>query len=57
MVLTGSWSAAQAREALELALGGCAQLRAGMRDVLLAAAAAAGGGGGGKGGGREAMQE
>jgi hypothetical protein len=52
MVLSGSWSGAQSREALELALGGCAQLRTGMRDVLLAAAAAGGGGGSG-----DAMQE
>lgn len=38
LAMTGVWSGSQHREAIELALGGCAQIRAGMRDVLLAAA-------------------
>jgi hypothetical protein len=38
MQLTGDWSATQAREGLELALGGCQQLRAVMRQTLLEAA-------------------
>jgi hypothetical protein len=38
--MSGGWAPGAARDALELALGGCAQLRAGMRDTLIAAAAA-----------------
>lgn len=38
---SGAWASAEQRDALELALGGCAQLKAVMRDALLAAAAAA----------------
>ncbi|GBF88956.1 exosome complex component [Raphidocelis subcapitata] len=64
--MSGDWAPGAARDALELALGGCAQLRAGMRDTLLAAEAArqqqrrrdgGDGGGGGGGGGAAAMQE
>jgi hypothetical protein len=40
--MTGSWGGAQSKEAIELALGGCSQVRAAMRDVLLAAAEGAG---------------
>lgn len=36
--LTGDWSAGQVKEGLELALGGCQQLRAVMRQTLLEAA-------------------
>jgi len=35
MVMSGSWSGAQSREAIELALGGCGQVRTAMRDVLV----------------------
>lgn len=43
MYLTGCWSAAQTRDALSLAMGGCQQLRGVMRQTLLEAAAAAAG--------------
>jgi exosome complex component MTR3 len=36
--LTGDWSAVQVKEGLELAMGGCQQLRAVMRQTLLEAA-------------------
>jgi hypothetical protein len=39
MHLTGSWSAGQVKEGLELAMGGCQQLRGLMRQTLLDAAA------------------
>uniref|UniRef100_A0A7S3QKY0 Uncharacterized protein n=1 Tax=Dunaliella tertiolecta TaxID=3047 RepID=A0A7S3QKY0_DUNTE len=39
--MTGTWSAAERRAALELAMGGCAQLKEVMRTTLLEAAAAA----------------
>jgi hypothetical protein len=51
--LTGSWSSEQLRDAMELAMGGCLQLRGLMRQTLLAAAAARGAGGFGD----DAMQE
>jgi exosome complex component MTR3 len=38
MQLTGTWSAAQVREGLELAMGGCQQLRGVLRQTLLEAA-------------------
>jgi exosome complex component MTR3 len=38
MQLTGDWSAGQVKEGLELAMGGCQQLRAVMRQTLLEAA-------------------
>ncbi len=40
MQLTGSWSNSQLRDAVELAMGGCMQLKAMMRQVLLDAATA-----------------
>lgn len=40
-LLTGEWPGDGAREALALALGGCAQLDAVMREALREAAAAA----------------
>lgn len=39
MHLTGSWSAGQVKDGLELAMGGCQQLRGLMRQTLLDAAA------------------
>jgi hypothetical protein len=42
MQLTGDWSAAQVREGLELAMGGCQQLRAVVRQTLLEAALGSG---------------
>jgi hypothetical protein len=41
--LTGSWSAAQLKEGLELAMGGCQQLGAVLRQTLLEAAGAGAG--------------
>lgn len=38
MQLTGDWSAVQVKEGLELAMGGCQQLRAVMRQTMLEAA-------------------
>lgn len=38
MHLTGDWSAGQVKEGLELAMGGCQQLRAVVRQTLLEAA-------------------
>lgn len=35
----GSWSEAESREALELCMGACLQLKAAMRDTLVQAAA------------------
>lgn len=42
MQLTGDWAAAQVREGLELAMGGCQQLRAVVRQTLLEAALGSG---------------
>jgi hypothetical protein len=39
MHLTGCWSAGQVKEGLELAMGGCQQLRGLMRQTLIDAAA------------------
>ncbi len=36
MVMTGSWGEGLTRDALELAMGGCTQLKALMREALLA---------------------
>lgn len=38
MHLTGDWSAGKVKEGLELAMGGCQQLRAVVRQTLLEAA-------------------
>jgi len=38
--MTGTWSAAERRVAVELAMGGCAQLKEMMRNTLLEAGAA-----------------
>lgn len=38
MQAAGNWSALQIKEGLELAMGGCQQLRAVMRQTLLEAA-------------------
>jgi hypothetical protein len=45
MQLTGSWSAAQLKEGLELAMGGCQQLGAVLQQTLLEAAGAGAGAG------------
>lgn len=39
MQLTGSWTATQVREGLELAMGGCQQLRGLLRQTLIDKAA------------------
>lgn len=57
MNLTGSWSAAQVREGLELAMGGCQQLRGLMRQTLLDAAADDEVNDGAAAAGADAMQE
>lgn len=38
MQVTGDWSASQVKEGLQLAMGGCQELRVVMRQVLLEAA-------------------
>jgi hypothetical protein len=37
--LSGTWTASRCREAMELAMGGCSQLKGALREVLISRAA------------------